>query len=119
MSEYFVLILVIFCKTSLLDTHAHSIAPEELFLRGSYLKPDRPRNISQKMFSLVPGDVVCGPDKVFEIFFDIDSNLSMSKDAYLALVARSSENTYFLLHHTVVYYSLFFPYSSSYFSVHL
>ena len=113
------IILVIFCKTSLLDTHAHSIAPEELFLRGSYLKPDRPRNISQKMFSLVPGDVLCDPDKVFEIFFDIDSNLSISKDAYLALVARSSENTYFLLHHTVVYYSLFFPYSSSYFLVHL
>ena len=39
------------------------------------------------MFSLVPGDVLCDPDEVFEVFVDIDSHLSMSKDAYLALVA--------------------------------
>ena len=43
----------------------------------------------------------------------------MSKDAYLALVARSSQNVYFLLYHTVVCHSLFVPYSSFYFSVRL
>ena len=42
------------------------------------------------MFSLVSGDVLCDPHEVFEVFFDIYNNLSMSKDAYLALVARSS-----------------------------
>ena len=40
------------------------------------------------MFSLVPGDVLCDPDQVFEAFVDIDTDLSMSKDAYLALVTR-------------------------------
>ena len=35
-------------------------------------------------------DVLHDPDEVFEVFVDIDSDLSMSKDAYLALVARSS-----------------------------
>ena len=42
------------------------------------------------MFSLVPEKVLCDLDEVFEVFVDIDSSLSMSKDAYLALVARSS-----------------------------
>ena len=36
---------------------------------------------------MVPGDDLCDPEEVFEVFVDIDSNLSMSKDAYLALVA--------------------------------
>ena len=39
------------------------------------------------MFSLVSGDVLRDPDKVFEVFVDIDSDLSMSKDDYLAPVA--------------------------------
>ena len=59
----------------------------ELF--HSYLMPERSKNISRKMFSLVLGDVLCDPDEVFEIFVDIDDNLSMLKDAYLALVAQS------------------------------
>ena len=72
------------------DRYGHSIAPGKLFLRGSYLKPERSWNISQTMFSVVPGNVFCDPDEVFEVFVDIDSDLLMSKDAYLALVARSS-----------------------------
>ena len=42
------------------------------------------------MFSLFTGDVLCDPDKVFELFVDIDGDLSMSKDANLALVALTS-----------------------------
>ena len=72
-----------------LSRHGYSIAPGELFLRGSYLKPERSRNISRKMFSLVPGDVLCDPDEVFEVFVDIDSDLSLSKDAYSALGNQS------------------------------
>ena len=33
------------------------------------------------MFSLIPGDVLYDPEKVFEVFIDIDSDLSMPKDA--------------------------------------
>ena len=40
------------------------------------------------MFSLIPGDVLCDADEVFEVFVDIDRDLSMSKDAYLTLVDR-------------------------------
>ena len=85
-------------------------------LESSYLKPERSRNTSRKMFNLVSGDALCDPGEVCEVFIDIDSDLSMSKDAYLALVTRSSQNVYFLLYHTVVYDSLFVPYSF-YFSV--
>ena len=45
------------------------------------------------MFSLVPGDVgdvFCDPVEVFEVFVDIDRDLSMPKDAYVALAAQSS-----------------------------
>ena len=38
--------------------YGHSIAPGEFSLGGSYLKPERSRNISRKMFSLVSGNVV-------------------------------------------------------------
>ena len=72
------------------DHYGHSVAPWELFLRVSYLKPKRSRNISREMFILVPWDILCDSDEVFEVFVDIDSNLSMSKDAYLALVTRLS-----------------------------
>ena len=72
------------------DRYGYSMAPGEPFLRGSYLKSERSRNISRKVFSLVPRDVLCDPDKVFEVFVDIDSNLSASKDLYLALVTQSS-----------------------------
>ena len=41
------------------------------------------------MFSPVPGDVLCDPDEVFEVFVDIDSDLSLSKDAYSALGNQS------------------------------
>ena len=67
--------------------------------KGTYLK-------------LIAGDALCDPVKVFEVFVDTDNNLSMLKDAYLALVAQQSWNVYFLLYHTVVYHGLFVPYSS-------
>ena len=57
-----------------LSRYRHCIAPGELILRGSYLKPERSRNISRKIFSLAPGDVLSNPDKVFEAFVDIDSH---------------------------------------------
>ena len=67
-----------------LTRYGHSIAPGELVLRDASLKPERSRNISWKMFVLVPEDDLCNPDEVFEVFVDIDSNISVSKDPYLA-----------------------------------
>ena len=37
---------------------------------------------------LEKGDVLCDPNEIFEVFVDIESDLSISKDSYLALVAR-------------------------------
>ena len=73
------LILVIFCQFILLTFVPFHFV--ELFLRGSCSKPERSKNISRKMFSLVPRDVLCDQDKVFKVFVDLDSNFSMSKDA--------------------------------------
>ena len=41
-----------------------------------------------KKFSLIPGDVLCEQDEVFDIV-NVDIELPMCKDAYLGLVARS------------------------------
>ena len=73
------LILVIFCQDIFVNFFNNVL--ERSVLESS-------RTISQKMFSLVPGDVLCDRDEVFEVF--VDSDVSMSKDAYLALVALSS-----------------------------
>ena len=87
------LILVIFGQDIFVNVFnniiVNSIVLGKHFLRGSYLKPERSRNISQNMFSLVPGNVLCDPDEVFEVFVDINSDLSMSKDSYFSLFARS------------------------------
>ena len=71
------------------DRYGHSLAPGQLYLNGNYLKLVRLKNISWKKFSFIPDDVLCDPDEVFDIV-DVDNELSMCKDAYLELVARSS-----------------------------
>ena len=70
-------------KEELKDRFGHVIYP------GEYLKLTRSKNIPWKKFNLVPGDVVCEPDKVFD-FVDVEGDLSMCKDAYLELISRSS-----------------------------
>ena len=43
------------------------------------------------------GDVLCDPEEVFEIFVGVDNDLSVCRDAYLALVARSSLKNFLCL----------------------
>ena len=43
------------------------------------------------------GDVLCDPEEVFEIFVDVDNDLSVCRDAYLALVAQSSLKNFLCL----------------------
>ena len=69
------------------NRYGHSIALGEL-LKVYYLKPERSRNICSKNFGLIAGDVPCEPEET--LFTDIESDLSMSRDAYLALIAKSS-----------------------------
>ena len=76
-------------KEELKDRFGHVIYPGELYLKGYYPKLTRSKNIPRKKFNLVPGDVVCEPDKVLD-FVDVEGDLSMCKDAYLELISRSS-----------------------------
>ena len=46
------------------------------------------------MFTLVPGDVICEPDKVFD-FVDIEDSLSMCKDVLVNICYLSVQ--YFVL----------------------
>ena len=75
------LILVFFCQDIYLYSSLGTLSEKKL------KNLERTRNITREMFSLFTGDVLCDPDKVFELFVDIDGDLSMSKDANLALVA--------------------------------
>ena len=69
------------------NCYGHSIALGEL-LKVYYLNPERSRSITRESFSLIAGDVVCEPEET--LFTDTESDLSLSKDAYFALVERSS-----------------------------
>ena len=63
---------------------------QQLYFKGNYLELVRSWNIFRQKFSLIPGDVPCDPEEVFDILVDVDDDLSLCNDAYLALVARSS-----------------------------
>ena len=76
-------------KEELKGRFGHIIYPGELYLKGNYLKLTRSKNIARKKFTLLPGDVVCEPDEVFD-FVDVDYDLTICKDAYLELISRSS-----------------------------
>ena len=68
--------------------------PEQLFLRSNYLKLTRSKNIARKKFTLVPGDVICELDKVFD-FVDVEDSLSMCKDVLVNICYLSVQ--YFVL----------------------
>ena len=68
--------------------------PEQLFLRSNYLKLTRSKNIARKKFTLVPGDEICEPDKVFD-FLDVEDSLSMCKDVLVNVCYLSVQ--YFVL----------------------
>ena len=55
------------------DRFGHVIYPGELYLKGNYLKLTRSKNIARKMITLIPGDVVCKPDEVFD-FVDVEDD---------------------------------------------
>ena len=76
-------------KEELKDRFGHVIYPEEPYLKVNYLKLSRSKNIQKKKFTLVPGEVIFEPDKVFD-FVDVEDDFSKCKDSYLELISRSS-----------------------------
>ena len=63
---------------------------QQLYFKGNYLELVRSWNIFRQKFSLIPGDVLCDPEEVFDILADVDDDLILCNNAYLTLVARSS-----------------------------
>ena len=80
-------------KQQLNDRYGHVISPGELFLKASYLSAARSKKINQKQFNILKGDVYCSPDEVFEVFLEIDDNLSMAKNIYTSLLARATSTS--------------------------
>ena len=62
----------------------------ELYFRGNYIQLVRPKKISNKQFKIIEKeDVIISPEEVFEIFIDVQEDLTMVVDYYLALVGRA------------------------------
>ena len=49
----------------------------------------RSRKISLKQFELINFDVLISPEEVFESFVEVNSDLTMSTNMYLALCERA------------------------------
>ena len=68
------------------DNYGHNIMEGELYFRGNYLQLVRSKKISNKQFKIIEKDVIISPEEVFETFIDVQENLTMAVDYYLALV---------------------------------
>ena len=61
----------------------------ELDFRGNYLQLVRLKKISNKQFEITEKNVIISPEEVFETFIDVQEDLTMAVDCYLALVGRA------------------------------
>ena len=106
------LILVIFCQyifVSIFNNVPFHFV--ELFLRGSYLKPEISKIISQNVFSLVPGDVLIDPHKVFELFVDIFPCRKMLTWPWSLCHRKISISCYIILQFIIIFICSIFSFS--------
>ena len=61
----------------------------ELYFRGNYLQLVRSKKISNKQFKVIENDVIISSEEVFETYIDVQKDLTMADDYYLALVGRA------------------------------
>ena len=52
-----------------------------------YLAKSRSRHL--KRFSIYPGDVICEPREVFDVFVDLADDLTMTKESFDALLSNA------------------------------
>ena len=71
------------------DNYGHNIIEWELHFQGNYLQLVRSKKISNKQFKIIEKDVVISPEELFETFIDVQEDLTMAVDYYLALVGRA------------------------------
>ena len=61
----------------------------ELYFRGNYLQLVRSKKISNKQLKIIEKDITVSPEDVFETFIDVQEDLTMAIDYYLALMGRA------------------------------
>ena len=71
------------------DNYGYNIMKGELHFRGNYVQLVRSKKISNKQFTIIEKDVIISPEEVFETFIDVQDDLTMAVDYYLALVGRA------------------------------
>ena len=60
-----------------------------LYFRGNYIQLIKSKKISNKQFKIIEKDVIISPEEVFETFIDVQEDLTMVVDYYLALEKRA------------------------------
>ena len=70
------------------DNYGHNIMEGELYFRRKY-KLVRSKKISNKQFRIIEKDVIISPEEVSETFIDVQEDLPMAVDYYLALAGRA------------------------------
>ena len=71
------------------DNYGHTISIGEFFLHGKYLKMGRSKSTRHHKFSILPGEALCTPEEVFEVFVDISDDLTLEKETFKALKVRA------------------------------
>ena len=71
------------------DNYGHNLMKGELYFRGNYLQLVRSKKMSNKQFKIIEKDVIISPEEVFETFIDVQEDLTMAVDSYLALVGQA------------------------------
>ena len=61
----------------------------ELYFGGNYLQLVRSKKLSSKQFKITEKDVIISLKEAFETFIDVQEDLTMAVDYYLALVGRA------------------------------
>ena len=71
------------------DNYGHNVMEGELYFRRNYLQLVRSKKISNKQFKIIEEDVIISSEEVFETFIDVQEDLTMAVDYYLALLGRA------------------------------
>ena len=69
--------------------YGHELMEGEFNFRGNYLQLVRSKKKSNKQFKIIEKDVIISPEEASETFIDVQEDLTMAVDYYLALVGRA------------------------------
>ena len=78
-------------KDEIHDRFGHTIFPEERYIKAKYLRSIRSKKQNYKQYSIMENYVFIKPDEVFELFVEINQDLSIKNDVYMELVRKSQD----------------------------